>query len=147
LKSPPCDVLDGSGKTKVTEGLAAFAERGDCRNLLWQTSQSHPKYNTSNTSRKEKSMTKSELIDAIAIKAELDKVAASRALSATLESITDSLKSDDKVALIGFGTFSVSHRGARTGKNPLTGEILAIPASRAAKFKAGKRLKEALGRP
>ena len=89
-------------------------------------------------------MTKSELIDAIAEKAGLSKADASKALDATLESITDALKVGDKVALIGFGTFSVSSRAARTGKNPQTGEALAIPASKAAKFKAGQKLKDAV---
>ena len=89
-------------------------------------------------------MTKSELIDAIAEKAELSKADASKALSATLESVTDALKAGEKVALIGFGTFSVSLRAARTGKNPQTGEALAIPASKAAKFKAGQKLKDAV---
>ena len=89
-------------------------------------------------------MTKSELIDAIAETAELSKADASKALSATLESVTDALKAGEKVALIGFGTFSVSQRAARTGKNPQTGEALAIPASKAAKFKAGQQLKDAV---
>jgi DNA-binding protein HU-beta len=89
-------------------------------------------------------MTKSELIDAIAEKAGLSKADASKALSATLESVTDALKAGEKVALIGFGTFSVSQRAARTGKNPQTGEALAIPASKAAKFKAGQKLKDAV---
>ena len=89
-------------------------------------------------------MTKSELIDAIAEKAGLSKAEASKALSATLESVTDALKAGEKVALIGFGTFSVSLRAARTGKNPQTGEAIAIPASKAAKFKAGQKLKDAV---
>ncbi len=89
-------------------------------------------------------MTKSELIDAITEKAGLSKADASKALAATLESITDALKAGGKVALIGFGTFSVSSRTARTGKNPQTGEALTIPASKAAKFKAGQKLKDAV---
>jgi len=89
-------------------------------------------------------MTKSELIDAIAEKAGLSKTDASKALSATLESVTDALRAGEKVALIGFGTFSVSQRAARTGKNPQTGEAIAIPASKAAKFKAGQKLKDAV---
>jgi len=89
-------------------------------------------------------MTKSQLIDAIAEKAGLSKADASKALSATLESVTDALKAGEKVALIGFGTFSVSLRAARTGKNPQTGEAIAIPASKAAKFKAGQKLKDAV---
>jgi DNA-binding protein HU-beta len=89
-------------------------------------------------------MTKSELIYVIAEKAGLSKADASKTLSATLESVTDALKAGEKVALIGFGTFSVSLRAARTGKNPQTGEALAIPASNAAKFKAGQQLKDAV---
>lgn len=89
-------------------------------------------------------MTKSELIDAIADKAGLSKADATKALAATLESVTDALKAGKKVALIGFGTFSVSARAARTGKNPKTGEAIAIPASKAAKFKAGQKLKDAV---
>ena len=89
-------------------------------------------------------MTKSQLIDAIAEKASLSKADASKSLSATLESVTDALKAGEKVVLIGFGTFSVSLRAARTGKNPQTGEVIAIPASKAAKFKAGQQLKDAV---
>ena len=89
-------------------------------------------------------MTKSELIDAIAEKSGLSKADATQALAATLESITDALKAGEKVALIGFGTFSVSPRAARTGKNPQTGEAIAIPASNATKFKAGQQLKDAV---
>jgi DNA-binding protein HU-beta len=89
-------------------------------------------------------MTKSELINAIANNAGLSKADATKALAATLESITDALKAGEKVALIGFGTFSVSERAARTGKNPQTGEALAIPASTVTKFKAGQKLKDAV---
>ena len=89
-------------------------------------------------------MTKSELIDAIAEKAGLSKADASKALSATLESVTDALKAGEKVVLIGFGTFSVSLRAALTGKNPQTCEVIVIPASKAAKFKAGQQLKDAV---
>ena len=89
-------------------------------------------------------MTKSELIDAIAEKSGLSKADATKALAATLESVTDALKAGEKVALIGFGTFSVSPRAARTGKNPQTGEAIAIPATNTAKFKAGQQLKDAV---
>ena len=89
-------------------------------------------------------MTKPELVNAIVEKAGLNKSDAEKALAATLESITDALKAGDKVALVGFGTFSVSARAARTGRNPQTGEALAIPASKAAKFKAGLQLKSAV---
>lgn len=89
-------------------------------------------------------MTKSELVDTIAEKSGLSKVDSAKALAATLESITDVLKAGEKVAFIGFGTFSVSARAARTGKNPQTGEAIAIPASNVAKFKAGQQLKDAV---
>ncbi len=89
-------------------------------------------------------MKKSELIDAIATKAGLSKADAAKALAAVTESITEALQAGDKVSLIGFGTFSVSQRAARTGKNPQTGELLNIPASKAAKFKAGQQLKVAV---
>jgi len=89
-------------------------------------------------------MTKAELIFAISEKAGLTKAEATKALAATLESVTNALKSGDKVSLIGFGTFSVSQRAARTGKNPQTGKALTIPASKAAKFKAGQQLKDAV---
>lgn len=89
-------------------------------------------------------MTKSELINAMAEKAGLSKDDASKALAAALETITAALKEGDKVALVGFGTFSVSARAARTGKNPQTGEAISIPASNAAKFKAGQQLKDAV---
>ena len=89
-------------------------------------------------------MTKTDLIDAISGKTGLSKTDASKALAATLESITGALQAGDKVALVGFGTFSVSERAARTGKNPQTGEALAIPATKVAKFKAGQQLKDAV---
>jgi len=89
-------------------------------------------------------MTKSELIYVIADKAGLSKADASKAMSATLESVTDALKAGEKVAFIGLGTFSVSLRAARTGRNPQTGVALAVPASKATKFKAGQKLKDAL---
>lgn len=89
-------------------------------------------------------MTKSELIDTMAEKSGLSKADATKALASTLESVTDALKAGEKVALIGFGAFSVSPRAARTGKNPQTGEAIAIPASNAAKFKAGQQLKDAV---
>jgi DNA-binding protein HU-beta len=89
-------------------------------------------------------MTRAELIFAISEKAGLSKAEATKALTATLESVTGALKSGDKVSLIGFGTFSVSQRAARTGKNPQTGKALTIPASKTAKFKAGQKLKDAV---
>ncbi|NLC70452.1 MAG: HU family DNA-binding protein [Desulfuromonadaceae bacterium] len=89
-------------------------------------------------------MTKVELVNAIAEKAELTKADAEKALKAVIDSITKALADGDKVALVGFGTFSVSERAARTGKNPQTGEKIQIQASRVPKFKAGKVLKDAV---
>ncbi|MBO5613722.1 MAG: HU family DNA-binding protein [Prevotella sp.] len=85
-------------------------------------------------------MNKSELVKAIAEKAGISQVASKAALEATLESIAGALKKGESVQLIGFGTFSVSERSARQGKNPRTGEVLQIPAKKVAKFKAGAGL-------
>lgn len=89
-------------------------------------------------------MNKSELIDAIAASADLPKAAAGRALDAVVESITDALKTDDSVSLVGFGTFSVKARAARTGRNPQTGAPINIAAAKVPSFKAGKALKDAV---
>ena len=89
-------------------------------------------------------MNKSELIDAIAAQADISKAAAGRALDAAVESITGALKKGDNVALVGFGTFEVRKRAARTGRNPATGETLKIKASKAPAFKAGATLKAAV---
>ncbi len=85
-------------------------------------------------------MNKTELVNAIAEKAGLTKVDAKNALDATLTSIADALKNDDKVALVGFGTFSVTEKAARTGINPRTKEKIEIPARKVVKFKAGADL-------
>jgi DNA-binding protein HU-beta len=87
-------------------------------------------------------MNKAELIDKVAAAAELNKASATRAVEAVLDSIAATLKSGDQVTLSGFGTFSVAARAARTGRNPRTGEAIAIPASKNPKFKAGKGLKD-----
>ena len=89
-------------------------------------------------------MNKAELIDAVAVKADLSKAAAGRALDAALEAITKALKKKDTVTLVGFGTFSVRKRSARIGRNPKTGEEIKIRASRVPGFKAGKALKDAI---
>ncbi|MFT5722076.1 MAG: DNA-binding protein HU-beta [Motiliproteus sp.] len=89
-------------------------------------------------------MNKSELIDAIAASADLSKASAGRALDAALETITGALKADDSVALVGFGTFSVKQRAARTGRNPQTGNPIQIAAATVPAFKAGKALKDAV---
>jgi DNA-binding protein HU-beta len=87
---------------------------------------------------------KSELIDAIAASADISKAAAGRALDAMVSSITDALKGGDQVTLIGFGTFSVKDRAARTGRNPQTGAEIQIAAAKVPSFKAGKALKDAV---
>jgi DNA-binding protein HU-beta len=89
-------------------------------------------------------MNKSELIDAIAAQADISKAAAGRALDAAVESITGALKNGDSVSLIGFGTFYVGERAARTGRNPRTGKTLEIKAAKSPKFRPGKGLKDAL---
>jgi len=89
-------------------------------------------------------MNKAELIDKVSQAAELNKATAARAVEAMLENIATALKSGDQVTLSGFGTFSVSMRAARTGRNPRTGESINIPASKNPKFKAGKGLKDAV---
>ena len=89
-------------------------------------------------------MNKAELIDKVAAAAELNKASATRAVEALLDSIAASLRSGEQVTLSGFGTFSVTARAARTGRNPRTGESINIPASKNPKFKAGKGLKDAV---
>ena len=89
-------------------------------------------------------MNKSDLIDSISAASGLSKADAQRALDATTESITKALKSGDTVSLIGFGTFSVKKRAARTGRNPATGETINIKASKTPSFKAGKGFKDAI---
>ena len=89
-------------------------------------------------------MNKSELIDVIAAEAEISKAAAGRALDATVAAVKDALKAGDSVSLIGFGTFSVGERAARTGRNPRTGNTLKIKAAKVPKFRPGKGLKDAV---
>jgi DNA-binding protein HU-beta len=89
-------------------------------------------------------MNKSDLVDAVADKANLSKADAGRALDATIQAITRALKKGDTVSLVGFGTFSVRKRAARTGRNPRTGETIKIKASKNPAFKAGKALKDAV---
>jgi len=89
-------------------------------------------------------VTKTELVNSMAEKAGLSKADTEKALKAFVESVTDALKQDDKISLVGFGTFSVGERAARTGKNPQTGAALQIPAAKVPKFKAGKALKDAV---
>lgn len=89
-------------------------------------------------------MNKTELIDAVSAKASLEKGEAARAVDAVFDSITEALKSGDTVALVGFGTFNVKARAARSGRNPRTGETIEIAASKVPGFKAGKGLKDAV---
>ena len=89
-------------------------------------------------------MNKTELINAVAAKAEISKKDAEKALAAVLGSIEDALKAGDKVQLIGFGTFEVKERAARTGHNPKTGEAIEIAAAKVPSFKAGAALKNAV---
>ncbi len=87
-------------------------------------------------------MNKTELIAAIAERTELSKKDSEKALKAFIEVVTEELKKGEKIQLVGFGTFEVADRAARDGRNPQTGEVMPIPASRAPKFKAGKALKD-----
>ena len=89
-------------------------------------------------------MNRNELIDSVAGKADLSKAAANRAVDAVFDAITDALHGGSEVRLVGFGTFSVSRRAASEGRNPRTGEKIKIAASKQAKFKPGKRLRDQL---
>ena len=91
-------------------------------------------------------MNKSELIDAIASEADISKASAGRALDSMLGSVTGALSNGDSVSLVGFGTFSVKQRAARTGRNPQTGAAIQIKAATVPGFKAGKALKEAVNK-
>jgi len=87
---------------------------------------------------------KSEMIDMVAEAADISKAAAGRAVDAVFDGITGSMKKGDSVTLVGFGTFSVGHRAARSGRNPRTGETIQIAEANTPKFKAGKALKDAV---
>lgn len=89
-------------------------------------------------------MTKAELVETVASKVDLPRAVAERAVNTMFDELTEALRQGDKVNISGFGTFSVSERKARTGRNPKTGETIEIAASRAAKFKPGKSLKDSL---
>jgi len=91
-------------------------------------------------------MNKTELVAAIAAKTELSKKDSEKALKAFIDVVTEELKKGDKVQLVGFGTFEVSERAAREGRNPQTGKSMKIAASKAPKFKAGKALKETINK-
>jgi DNA-binding protein HU-beta len=89
-------------------------------------------------------MNKTELIDAMADSADISKAAAGRALEGMISAIAEALKSGDQVSIVGFGSFSVRERAARTGRNPQTGQTITIKASKSPAFKAGKALKDAV---
>ena len=89
-------------------------------------------------------MNKSELVDAVAAQAELSKADAGRAVDAFVEVVKKALKKNDTVTMVGFGTFQVRKRAARTGRNPRTGDTIKIKASKVPGFKAGKGLKDAV---
>jgi DNA-binding protein HU-beta len=89
-------------------------------------------------------MNKTDLIEEIAKSADITKASATRALDAAIEAITSSLQKNESVTLVGFGTFSVGERAARTGLNPRTKEAIQIDAAKVPKFKAGKALKDAV---
>lgn len=89
-------------------------------------------------------MNKTELIDAVADTADLSKADAGRAVDAVISSVTKALKSGDSVTVVGFGTFQVRERAARSGRNPKTGDTIQINASKNPAFKAGKALKDAV---
>ena len=89
-------------------------------------------------------MNKGDLIDAVAEGADISKAAATRAVDTMIDSITSTLKKGDQVTIVGFGTFTVRERAARTGRNPRTGETINIAASKQPAFKAGKALKDAV---
>lgn len=88
-------------------------------------------------------MNKTQLVDQLAEKADISKAAAGRALDAFTDTVTAALKDGDQVALVGFGTFSVRDRAARSGRNPQTGQTIQIAAAKVPAFKAGKALKDA----
>ena len=89
-------------------------------------------------------MNKSELIDHIALQADISKAAAGRALEAVIGGVKTTLKKGGAVSLVGFGTFSVTKRAARSGRNPRTGDAIKIKAAKVPKFRPGKALKDAL---
>jgi len=89
-------------------------------------------------------MSKKELVAYVAEKASLSKKDAEAAINAVFDGITEALKTDGKIQLIGFGSFETKERAARTGRNPATGETIEIPASKTPSFKAGKALKDAI---
>lgn len=123
--------------------IPPFSPLGDANGPLWKC-RDNPRPAPLSGVNGSICMNKSELIDSIAGKAGISRAAAGTALEATLASISEALVAGDAIALVGFGTFKVSERAARTGKNPATGATLEIAASKSAKFTPGKALKDAL---
>jgi DNA-binding protein HU-beta len=101
-------------------------------------------YNVFQNLFREAAMTKADLIDKMAKEADISKAAAGKALDSLIDGVKKTLKKGDKVSLVGFGTFSISKRKARKGRNPQTGETIKIKASKAPKFTAGKAFKDAV---
>ena len=91
-------------------------------------------------------MTRQDIVDAIAKECDLKKKVADQVLTTVIESVTKTLKKGGKVSLVGFGTFTVSKRAARAGRNPRTGETIQIQATKVPKFKAGKELKQTINK-
>lgn len=91
-------------------------------------------------------MNRQDLVDMMAAQADISKAAAETALAAFIDAVTNTLSTGDKVAIVNFGSFETSKRAARTGRNPRTGEEMKIPAAVIAKFKPGKRLKDAVNK-
>lgn len=89
-------------------------------------------------------MNKTELVAAVAVKAEISKKDADKAVAAVIDAVTDALKAGDKIQLIGFGTFEVRERAAKEARNPRTGETIKVPATKVPAFKAGAALKAAV---
>ena len=89
-------------------------------------------------------MNRTELIDKVAKESALNKAAAEQVVNSVFSAIAEAMKSGDKVTLVGFGTFSVSERAAREGRNPKSGETITIPAKKVVKFKAGSKLTESV---
>ncbi len=121
--------------------LYRFGQVGIRAPLLFRRNRNHSR---ASTTEETCTVNKSELIDRIAEAADISKASAGRALEATLEAITDSLRQSDPVSLVGFGTFLVRERASRTGRNPQTGVAIEIAAARIPAFKPGKGLKDAL---
>jgi DNA-binding protein HU-beta len=94
--------------------------------------------------RGDETVNKTQLVDKIAENADISKASAGRALDAFIDAVSETLKAGDQVALVGFGTFSVRERSARTGRNPQTGEEIQIAAAKVPGFKAGKALKDSV---